>query len=183
MKISDLIDSSACSNCHKKHHVCIYQLNATTSTQKQETKIPGIGYSGSPGTFAGEVKAAIDTRFGAVPGGSSNAMPLSEAPLFELQLPRRRLSDERLDNVLPPRRQADELLNAFWRNIHPVDCFLDKKRFCRSYGALFAGEDLGTEEHTFICTLNVVFAFATQSNETKVAPDRDAVANTYFLRA
>ncbi|PON26635.1 fungal specific transcription factor domain-containing protein [Trichoderma gamsii] len=173
----------ACGNCHKKQHVCIYQVNATTVTQEQATKIPGIGYSGSPGTFAGEVKAAIDARFGAIPNGLSNAMPMSDAPLFELQLPRRRPSDEHLDKVLPPRRQADELLHAFWRYINPVDCFLDKKRFCRSYEALFAGGDLGTDEHTFICTLNVVFAFATQSHESKVASERDAAANTYFLRA
>lgn len=183
INVSNLNDSLACGNCHKKQHVCIYQVIATPISQEQATKIPGIGYSGSPGTFAGEVKAAIDARFGAIPSGLSNAMPMSDAPLFELQLPRRRPSDERLDNVLPPRRQADELLNAFWRYINPVDCFLDKKRFCRSYEALFAGGDLGTDEHTFICTLNVVFAFATQSHESKVSPERDAVANTYFLRA
>lgn len=183
MKASSLNDSLACGNCHKKQHACVYQVNTTTVTQEQATKIPGIGYSGSPGTFAGEVKAAIDARFGAIPGALSNAMPMSDAPLFELQLPRRRPSDERLENVLPPRRQADELLNAYWRYINPVDCFLDKKRFCRSYEALFAGGDLGMDEHTFICTLNVVFAFASQSHESKEASERDAVANTYFLRA
>jgi hypothetical protein len=64
-----------------------------------------------------------------------------------------------------------------------MDCFLEKKRFCRSYEALFAGEDLGADENTFICTLNVVFAFATQSHESRVVSERDASANTYFLRA
>lgn len=176
VKASNANVSSACSNCHKKQHVCIYKSNATALTKEQVTKIPGIGYSGSPGTFAGEVKAAIDARFGAIPSGSSNAMPMSDAQLFELQLPCSRPGDERLDNVLPPRRQADELLNTFWRYIHPICCFLEKKRFCRSYEALFAGRDSGTGGQIFICTLNVVFAFAAQSHESTVAAERDAIA-------
>jgi hypothetical protein len=147
------------------------------------TKIPGIGYSGSPGSFAGEVKAAIDARFGVVSGGSPNAMPMSDAPLFGLQLSNRRPGDERLDKVLPPRRQADELLNTFWKYIHPIDCFLDEKRFCRSYETLFAGGESEIDEQTLICTLNVVFAFASQVRESAVAVERDTIANTYFQRA
>ena len=96
-----------------------------------------MGYSGSPGTFAGEVKAAIDAKFGEASSGSGNAMPLSDAPLFELLLSSRQPGDEHVNKVLPPRRLADQLLHTFWRCIHPVEFLIDKKRFCRSYDLLF----------------------------------------------
>ncbi|KAL7809294.1 hypothetical protein V8C26DRAFT_412227 [Trichoderma gracile] len=143
-----------------------------------------MGYSGSPGTFAGEVEAAIDAKFGEAPSGSGNAMPLSDAPLFELLLSsRRRAGEAHIDKVLPPRRLADQLLHTFWRCIHPVDFLLNKERFCRSYNRLFAGDELETEEHIFIATLNIVFAFATQVHEPATAAERNQVAATYFQRA
>ncbi|UKZ78654.1 hypothetical protein TrVFT333_006400 [Trichoderma virens FT-333] len=145
--------------------------------------IPGIGYSGSPGTFAGEVKAAIDAKFGGVSSGSSITMPMSDAPLFELRLSSRRPGDEHGDKVLPPRRQADQLLNTFWRCVHPVDYFLDEKRFGQLYELLFAGMHLEIEERVFIATLNIVFAFATQVQESVGVAERNEVANTYFQRA
>ncbi|KAL7908452.1 fungal-specific transcription factor domain-containing protein [Trichoderma velutinum] len=173
----------ACSNCKKKRHECIYKPVSSLLHQESMQIMPGIGYSGSPGTFAGEVKAAIDAKFGGVSSGPLIAMPMSDAPLFELQLSSRRLGDGHVDKVLPPRRQADQLLSTFWRCIHPVDYFLDEKRFCRSYELLFEGRDLEIEERVFIATLNIVFAFATQVQESIVAAERNEVANTYFQRA
>ncbi|KKP04951.1 hypothetical protein THAR02_02972 [Trichoderma harzianum] len=145
--------------------------------------IPGIGYSGSPGTFAGEVKAAIDAKYGGVSSGSSIAMPMSDAPLFELRLSGRRPGDGHADKVLPPRRQADRLLSIFWRYIHPMDYFVDEKRLCRLYEMLFEGRDLEIDERVFIATLNIVFAFAIQVRESIAAAERNEVARTYFERA
>ncbi|KAL6797213.1 hypothetical protein GGI42DRAFT_90536 [Trichoderma sp. SZMC 28013] len=173
----------ACSNCRKKRNECIYKPVSSVFHQEPMRPIPGIGYSGSPGTFAGEVKAAIDAKYGGVSSGSSIAMPMSDAPLFELRLPSRRPGDEHADKVLPPRRQADNLLSIFWRCIHPVDYFVDKKRLCRSYEMLFDGRDLEIDERVFIATLNMVFAFAIQVQESIAAVERNEVASTYFERA
>ncbi|KAL7929290.1 hypothetical protein V8C35DRAFT_316013 [Trichoderma chlorosporum] len=173
----------ACSNCEKKRHECIYKPTASTQVPDTMQLIPGIGYSGSPGTFAGEVKAAFDAKFGGVPSGSSIVIPMSDAPLFELQLSSQRSGDGQANTVLPPRRQADHLLTTFWQCIHPVYPLLDEKRFCRSYELLFAGRDLGIEERIFIATLNIVFAFATQVQESIAASERNEIASIYFQRA
>lgn len=151
--------------------------------QDRVVVVPGIESDGSPGTFAGEVKASIDARSGTVSSGLSNPIPMSDAPLFGWQLSRRRPGDEHADKMLPTRRQADELLSIFWRNIHPIDAFLDKKRFYRSYDVLFAGGELEIDERVFLCTMNVVFAFATQTRESVITAERDAAANAYFQRA
>ncbi|KAL7785691.1 hypothetical protein V8C43DRAFT_290762 [Trichoderma afarasin] len=173
----------ACSNCKKKRSECIYKPVSSVLHQEPIQSIPGIGYSGSPGTFAGEVKAAIDAKYGGVSSGSSIAMPMSDAPLFELRLSGRRLGDGHADKVLPPRRQADHLLSIFWRYIHPVDYFVDENRLCRLYEMLYEGRDLEIDERVFITTLNIVFAFAVQVQESIAAAERNEVASTYFERA
>lgn len=130
-----------------------------------------------------EVKAAIDSKFGEASSGSGNAVPLSDAPLFELLLLTRQPGDEHVDQVLPPRRLADQLLHTFWRCIRPVDFLLDNERFCRSYSLLFARKGLERDERIFIAHFehrHIVFAFATHAHEPATVAETNEVAATYF---
>ena len=105
-----------------------------------------------------------------------------DAPLFQLSLGTRS-DDGDVEIVLPPRKQADGLVGSYWRHIQPIDFFLAKDRFDTSYEALFAGTLPDDDDCVFLSTLNLVFAFATQTQEHMPHKKRDGMANVYFHRA
>jgi hypothetical protein len=110
---------------------------------------------------------------------------MTDAPLFGL-LSRPRVADSTansVDNVLPPRKHADHLMDLYWRHINHLDPFLHQEQFSHSYQALFAGSPLDTDERIFISTLNTVFALSTQLQEDMQAEQRDEASSTYFRRA
>lgn len=87
------------------------------------------------------------------------------------------------DNMLPQRRHSDDLVDLYWGVLEPLEPLLDRRRFFLNYEALFSGTQLVYEEHTFISILNVVFALATQLQESTFAEHRDEVSKKFFLRA
>lgn len=97
------------------------------------------------GAFTGQIKAAIDARFGgrALPL-SPSAVPLVDASLFApLQ------DDAVIDGMaggmeyeLPPRKQADHLVHAYWSFVDPLFPVLSKPHFIHSYGASFPASRL-----------------------------------------
>ncbi|KAI1325693.1 fungal-specific transcription factor domain-containing protein [Xylariaceae sp. FL0255] len=140
-----------------------------------------------PVFLASEINAALNARLGITEGGrlSANLFPLANAPLFgssdDLFAQENRPRES--SNVLPPRRQADELLNIYWQKIHPREPVLDKEAFSRSYAALFVGESLDVDEHVFASILNIIFAFSTQLQVFLSYEQREQTSSTYFRRA
>lgn len=139
------------------------------------------------GEFVGEVKAAIDARFGFVSLERPSLTPMIDAPLFKLDLRRDAFDSHAFQHaslVLPQRKHADYLLGLYWEHIYPLEPFLDKSRFPHTYQALFTGEPLDcANERIFLCTLNTVFAISTQLQETLPAEQRDSESDAYFKRA
>ena len=112
-------------------------------------------------------------------------IPMTDAPLFGL-LPRPQVTDNNnhhVDHLLPTRKQADHLVDMYWRHIQPLEPFLDPERFPRSYQALFSGSPLHEDEGVFLSTLNTIFAFSTQLQEDMPYKQRNENSNTYFQRA
>jgi hypothetical protein len=141
--------------------------------------------TGNTGAFAGEVKAAIDARLGLPSVGKPSLVPMTDAPLFG-SLYRRKVSDSsvhHIDNVLPPRRHADHLMDIYWQHIQPLEPILERDRFSHSYQALFAGTSLDNDERIFLSSLNTVFALSTQLQENVQHEQREQASNTYFHRA
>ncbi len=137
------------------------------------------------GIFAVEVKAAIDARLGLPSGGGPNPIPMSDAPLFG-NLSRPQISGSavhNMDNVLPPRKHADHLMDIYWRHIQPLEPLLEEEGFSRSYQAFFSGTLLDHEERTFVSALNTVFALSTQLQECMQPEQREEASHTYFHRA
>ena len=139
------------------------------------------------GEFVGEVKAAIDARFGFVSLERPSLTPMTDAPLFKLDL-RRDAFDNRTSQytnlVLPQRKHADHLVELYWQHIYPLEPFLDRQQFPRAYQALFAGEPLDSaNERIFLCTLNTVFALSIQLQESLPVERRDVESDAYFKRA
>jgi hypothetical protein len=110
---------------------------------------------------------------------------MTNGPLFGLLSPHKPSSGSfyHVDNVLPPRKQADQLLELYWQHIQPLEPILDEERFSRSYQALFAGTSLESDERAFLGSLNTVFALSTQLQEHLQPEQRDEASNTYFHRA
>ncbi|KAK3938461.1 hypothetical protein QBC46DRAFT_292403 [Diplogelasinospora grovesii] len=145
----------------------------------------GVYTSPNPGGFACEVKAAVDARLGLPVIKKHCPIPMIDAPLFG-SLSRRQTVDDSLlhvDNVLPPRKHADHLMDIYWRHIQPLEPILDEDRFSRSYQALFTGGDLEADERIFISTLNTVFALSTQRQESTQPEQREDAGKTFFHRA
>ncbi|ROV99970.1 hypothetical protein VMCG_06275 [Cytospora schulzeri] len=146
----------------------------------------GTGTS-SPGKFACEVTAAIDARLGLPSMKKHCPVPLTDAPLFGSLSPRRQQPVDpsffHADNLLPPRKHADRMVDIYWRYIQPLEPVLDQDRFSRSYQALFDGAELGTDERIFVSTLNTVFALSTQLQESTQPEQREEAGKTFFHRA
>ncbi|KAI1325748.1 hypothetical protein F5Y16DRAFT_377044 [Xylariaceae sp. FL0255] len=150
----------------------------------------------SPGTvvpvlLAKEINAAVNSRLGLTDGGrlnsNSSLFPMVNAPLYG-GYPGLHMVDSSSAhsvNVLPQRRQADELLELYWLHIQPVDPLLDRERFQAAYRSLFAGNELlgGYNEDVFASTLNVVFAIATHLQISLSFEMREKISDAYFRRA
>ncbi|KZL71544.1 fungal specific transcription factor [Colletotrichum tofieldiae] len=87
------------------------------------------------------------------------------------------------DYVLPPRKQADHLMDLYWYYVDPLYPFLDQQRFEHSYRALFAGTSIDADERIFVSILNIIFALSTQLIESMSPEQRDSTSQGYFTRA
>ncbi|GKT88852.1 fungal specific transcription factor [Colletotrichum tofieldiae] len=97
------------------------------------------------GSFTNQIKAAIDARL-----GSRAETRGVRSSLFRPTLPLNGGdSGSQADYVLPPRKQADHLMDLYWYYVDPLYPFLDQQRFEHSYRALFAGTSIDADERIF----------------------------------
>ncbi|RDW56548.1 hypothetical protein BP6252_14098 [Coleophoma cylindrospora] len=147
---------------------------------------PESHYSSSvPASFSHEVKSAVDVRLGYPSSGRLSLFPMSDAPLFgsPCQSPATGSKAPHTDNVLPPRKHADVLMDIYWRQIEPLEPLLEKESFSRSYQALFDGTLADDEERLLLSALNTIFALSTQWQESLPREEREEASGTYFSRA
>lgn len=112
------------------------------------------------------------------------------------------MEDDEASLVLPRRREADRLIDLYWRYVDPLYPFLDRQTWVPSYEALFAGDvgdspsDSSVDDRVFVSTLNVIFALSTQlsegfpsqqqldsSQQQQLAKQRERQCQIYFSRA
>lgn len=138
-----------------------------------------------PGTFASDINAAVTTRFGPPSAERPNLIPTTNVPLFGVlgQPQAAPTNGPKVENVLPPRRHADYLVDIYWRHIFPLEPLLDRTSFSQSYQALFEGTLPDDAERIFLSTLNTIFAISTQIQESLAPQARDETSKTYFHRA
>lgn len=136
--------------------------------------------SSSAGSFTAQIKKAIDARSGHTTHPSDNSSPAHRAVRLA-PVQQRIVSDAH--RVLPTRRQADHLLALYWTFVDPLYPFLDRYKWEESYRGIFDGTAIDVEEHTFLATLNVIFALSTQLLESQTPEQREESSNVYFNRA
>jgi hypothetical protein len=142
--------------------------------------------SSSPGAFTRQIKAAIDAKFGQnTPLPHPSPVPLVDASLFPL-LRDHAATDGMaggMEYELPPRKQADHLLNVYWTFVDPLFPVISKPDFMHSYGALFSGIPVDTNERILLSTINTIFALSIQLQESLKRDQREQLSGKYFRRA
>jgi hypothetical protein len=155
-------------------------IDSMTAVAEDDDNTQDFFGSSSAGSFTAQIKKAIDARL----GYSVNGSRASNAPPSLANLTRSNNNAENnIDYVLPPRRQVDSLMEQYWTYVDPLYPFLDKRSWTVTYNALFTGSGMDTDERTFVASLNVILALATQLVEDLQPAERDRLGNEYFQRS
>ena len=160
----------------------------TTSRSDDRAAAHSSGIYGvaTPTEFSTRIRAAIDSRLGLPLVKKPCPVPMVDAALFGQDVSRSQAKTfalQQANNVLPPRRLADELVLSYWQRIEPLEPLLDRERFWDAYETLFTGRDHVVDEKTFVSTVNVIFALSTQLQESLSTEQRESASKTYFHRA
>jgi hypothetical protein len=133
-------------------------------------------------SFVHQVRSAIDSRFQSLPTPPGRQASGSPALNFSKMEPKPNLPQS-VDYVLPSRKTADNLLRIYWDTVHPLFPFLNQKQFEEDYDSIWSGVPPESEESLMMCTLNVVFALASQYSEALLAKERETASAKFFDRA
>lgn len=138
----------------------------------------GYFRSSSAGSFTAQIRRAIDARRRS---GESTSSPRPDRQRLTPFTAAAQVDDTQ--KVLPTRKQADYLVRLYWEAVDPLYPFLDRTCWEASYRAIFDGSPIGTDEHIFLATLDVIFAISTQLLESQSSSLRDKSSRVYFGRA
>ena len=92
--------------------------------------------------------------------------------------------------VLPPRQQADSLLQCYWELFHPIYPVLHRPTFHDVYSQLWLPTELlgfnsynKDQDVVFYSMLNIVLAIGCQRNEALTVPEREDLAGEFYTRS
>ncbi len=140
--------------------------------------------SSSAGSFMRQIKSAIDVKIGLPQKRAPEPGP-SKSSLFQMSPSTQRSGnvEENVDYVLPSRKTADNLMEAYWILVHPLYPFLNRQMFEDAYESIWSGSSPNTDERILMCTMNVIFALGCQLSQSIRPERREAQAKVYFKRA
>ncbi|KAF3059315.1 Acetamidase regulatory protein [Daldinia childiae] len=139
--------------------------------------------SSSAGSFTSQIRIAIDARLGLTTANNASHILCQALAPGQRQSYHQQATTKEIDYSLPPRRQADGLLEIYWRYVDTLYPFLERESFESSYHGIFNGTPIQTDERIFMATLNVVLALSTQLQETLGTEQREQTCRTFFSRA
>ncbi|KAF4445354.1 hypothetical protein F53441_10903 [Fusarium austroafricanum] len=136
----------------------------------------------SAGSFTAQIKKAIDRRLGKpIATFGDNGINASQSAAGAMGSAS--ASSQDFQYVLPPRRQADHLIEFYWFYVDSLYPFLDRKRWTQAYNALFSGTTMDLNERVFVATLNVILALSSQLVESQSLEQRQQASETFFRRS
>lgn len=167
------VGASVCSNSPSA-------VDSMTAVIDEGTSTGEFFGKSSAGSFTAQIKKAIDVRLGKPASSSDNAPNTSRSAGV---MGSASVTSPDFSYVLPPRRQADHLIELYWFYVDPLYPFLDRNRWTRAYNAIFSGTTMDLNERVFVATLNVILALSTQLVESHSLEQREQSSETYFQRA
>ncbi|KIY03357.1 uncharacterized protein Z520_00048 [Fonsecaea multimorphosa CBS 102226] len=138
----------------------------------------GVVGDSSAASFMNRIKAALDQQL--TPDSAQQASS-TVSPVPTGSQRQRRFKNP--DYVLPPRQQADRLLEVYWRIVDPLYPFVDKDDFMGKYQTLWTGNPTMDDEVCFICLLNAIFAISCILDSSIRPPDRVNSGEGFYKRA
>ncbi|KAH8699027.1 fungal-specific transcription factor domain-containing protein [Talaromyces proteolyticus] len=168
------VDSVPPSNDQSVHAI----IGATVEEQYKE----GFFGSSSAGRFMQSVKMMVEQR---QTGANPTRQPLArwahnDQPLL---FPRSEVDGKHVDYSLPLRKKADCLMAVYWKYVHTLYPFLDAVQTQEEYERLWRGDSSVSEERSFLCLLNAIFALSSQLSPSDAPEERERMAATFYLRA
>lgn len=156
-------------------------VNAMMGAVEQERASQGFFGTSSAAGFMRQIRTAVDKRVDAPYRQSSTP----RAPVNSTLMPSRRdVPQQPVANyVLPPRKMADSLMDVYWDYVFPLYPFLISAQMKSEYAKIWAGDTLDSDENMLMCTLNVMFALASQLADFVPPSEREASADAFFSRA
>lgn len=177
---TDFKERNGTSDYSSSPHVASSITKADISTSSP----PRSGYFASRRTapLVLQIRSAINTRFQSL--HSPPRHPTSGSPsVGSSRMDSKASLPQPVDYVLPSRKTADNLLRIYWDAVHTLFPFLNQKQFEEAYEGIWSGLPSESDESLMMCTLNVVFALASQYSESLLAKERDPAAGKFFDRA
>lgn len=163
------------SDCRSVHAI----IGATQDEDGRE----GFFGSTSAGTFMQSVKRIVEQKFTGAARGTSPALTRDHDHL-PLLTPDRKSKRKQVEYVLPTRRKADRLMTLYWKYVHVLYPHLDKQQTQDDYDKIWSGQDDSvSDEQSFLCLLNIIFALSSQIDTQTPSEDRERVAAMYYERA
>ncbi|RXG42334.1 hypothetical protein VDGE_09607 [Verticillium dahliae] len=158
-------------------------IDSMTAVVDEGTSTREFFGSSSAGSFTAQIKRAIDARLGKANGGPFRQAAPSRSSLSMMSTHSAKHPASDVSYVLPPRRQADHLMDLYWFYVDPLYPFLNRQRWNQTYNAIFAGGAIDADERIFMASLNVIFALSTQLLEASTPEQREEQSSVYFQRA
>lgn len=160
-------------------------IDSMTTVVDEGTHTHEFFGSSSTGSFTAQIKKAIDIRLGIAPYcASEGGKTIASKDAGGLMAFSSTMGTPNVVSyVLPPRRQADHLIELYWFYVDPLYPFLDKEQWHHYYNAIFAGTVMDTDEQLFVSTLYILLAISTQLLESLTANQRDESSTNYMKMA
>ncbi|OBT66661.1 hypothetical protein VE03_03937 [Pseudogymnoascus sp. 23342-1-I1] len=134
------------------------------------------------GTFMAEVNKMVNRKLHE-PTQTYSQPSAPKRNGHPLLFPVREGRQHEVDYTLPLRKQADSLMDAYWRYLHVLHPYLDKAQTQDDYRRLWMGYDSINDERSFLCLLNIIFAVSCRLIGLAASEDRDRSAATFYLRS
>ncbi|CAG7920223.1 unnamed protein product [Penicillium olsonii] len=156
-------------------------VNAMMGAVEGERASQGFFGSSSAAGFMRQIKTAVDKKL----APDCRRSPAPRLPVSSTLLSTRTETAQNpvANYVLPPRKMADSLMEVYWDYVFPLYPFLISAQMKSEYAKIWAGETPESDENMLMCTLNVMFALASQLADFVPPTEREASADSFFSRA
>ncbi|KAJ5382101.1 hypothetical protein N7517_000012 [Penicillium concentricum] len=153
-------------------------VNAMMGAVEEERPSQGFFGSSSAAGFMRQIRTAVDRRVASPHRRSS--VPRLAVPSSLLPARSDRPQSSVPNYVLPPRKMADSLMEVYWECVFPLYPFLVPAEMKTEYTKIWTGDSLEYDENMLMCTLNVIFALASQLADFVPPQEREASADAFF---
>lgn len=158
-----------------------HSVHAIIGAALDEDNREGFFGSSSAGTFMQHVQKMVQQKIGGMSG-----QPAANQDVYPLALPASGhaiVHPKPVDYVLPSRRRADILMGCYWKYAHVLYPYLDKMQVEDDYEKLWRSEASITDERSYMCLLNVIFALSSQIDDSIPIETRQQSAYVFYTRA